>query len=168
VYGTAFRSLAFTLLVCSFLCLVGLRGGAEAQVTDGRYTMHKTDGGFIRLDTQTGSLSLCQRKNDEWSCRALPGSSNEQRDELARLRKENRELRAEVERLDQLLGLRDVPDQRGAAASEDNQKKAPFKLPTEKEVDQALDYFESILRKFQERLKRLERGSGPDEEPNRL
>ena len=39
-----------------------------------------------------------------------------------------------------------------------------FKLPSEKEVDQALDYFERMLKKFQDRLKRLE---GKTEKPER-
>ena len=40
-----------------------------------------------------------------------------------------------------------------------SKKPSDFKLPTEKEVDQALDYFERMLKKFQDRLKRLERKS---------
>ncbi|MGI9525331.1 MAG: hypothetical protein ACR2PG_27180 [Hyphomicrobiaceae bacterium] len=168
MFGIAFRSLAIALLAGLFSFLIEPGGGVEAQGADGRYTMHETEGGFIRLDTQTGSLSLCQRKDENWACRALPGSNNEQREELARLRKENRELQAEIERLDQLLGLRDAPGEGGTTSPDDAKKKTPFQLPTENEVDQALDYFESILRKFQERLNRLERGSKPEEEPKRL
>ena len=41
-----------------------------------------------------------------------------------------------------------------------------FRLPSEKEVDQALNYFERMLRKFQDRLKKLEQGQG--DQPKQL
>ena len=40
-----------------------------------------------------------------------------------------------------------------------------FRLPSEQEVDRALDYFESMLKKFQDRLKRLERDVAPRKAP---
>ena len=47
----------------------------------------------------------------------------------------------------------------GLRGERSTRKRSDFKLPTEQEVDQALDYFERMLKKFQDRLKRLERKS---------
>ncbi len=125
----------------------------------GRYTMHKSDDGFVRLDTETGAVSLCQKTGGGWGCRAMADAGDTSpNSEVARLKKENANLKAEIKRLDELLGLRGNRDK--AARHSRN-----FSLPTEKEVDGALDYFERMLKKFQDRLKRLEKKS--QESPER-
>ena len=118
----------------------------------GRYTMHKTDSGFVRLDTETGAVSHCHKKDDAWRCQDMASTATASPGEFKRLKKENADLKAEIKRLDELLGLR---GNRNRSAADRN----AFKLPTEKEVDQALDYFERMLKKFQDRLQRLERNS---------
>lgn len=138
---------------------------AAEQAGSGRYTMQKTDGGFVRLDTQTGAVSLCQKSGGSWSCRDITNSQGQIENgnragsagEMARLRRENQELKDEIARLEELLGLREPSDAPPASRN-------GFKLPSEKDVDQAFDYFESMLRKFQERLKRLEREQAPETE----
>lgn len=118
----------------------------------GRYTMHKSDDGFVRLDTQTGAVSLCQKSQTGWGCRDMAGTGSS--GSATRLAAENKELRAEVKRLEELLEMRG-----GSKRS----SRPEFKLPTEQEVDQALNYFERMLKKFQDRLKRLENQSGTPE-----
>lgn len=136
-----------------------LAGAVCAQTTSaGRYTMHKAEDGFVRLDTQTGAMSLCRKSDDAWACTPMADTKGGGRAEIAELRRENQRLREEVKRLDGLLD-------NGVPQAEDpsdpprpgGTKKPGMRLPSEKEVDQALDYFENMLRKFQDRLKRLER-----------
>jgi hypothetical protein len=144
------------------IALASATYAAAQDSTAGRYTMHKTDDGFVRLDTQTGAVSLCRKDGDSWSCRdiseatAPAGKQNGSAtsNDVTQLRDENRALREEITRLEELLGLRDAPN--GQAP-----KRHGFNLPSEKDVDQAFDYFESMLRKFQERLKRLEKEKTP-------
>ena len=125
---------------------------AAEETGAGRYTMHKSDDGFVRLDTKTGVMSLCRKSEAGWACDAMAGTAPPLRGEIARLRRENIELKAEIKRMEEHLGLR---GDSGKSAS----NRPDFKLPTEQEVDQALDYFERMLKKFQNRLKRLERKS---------
>jgi hypothetical protein len=147
---------------------IGLASATYAAAQDsaaGRYTMHKTEDGFVRLDTQTGAVSLCRKEANAWSCRDIADATPPQTEDnggtesndVTQLRRENRALREEITRLEELLGLRDPP-------AGEPQKRHGFKLPTEKDVDQAFDYFESMLRKFQERLKRLEKEQAPGKE----
>jgi uncharacterized protein (UPF0335 family) len=116
--------------------------------------MHKSNDGFVRLDTETGAVALCQKSDTDWVCKDVAGSNAGLRSEIERLTRENAELKAEVKRMEELVGLR------GDGAD----SKRKFTLPSEQDVDNALDYFERMLRKFQDRLKRLEKKS---EEPER-
>jgi hypothetical protein len=68
---------------------------------------------------------------------------------------ENRELRAEVKRMEDLLGL-------NGEKPKDDEKRAErpgggLNLPSEQDVDKALSYMERMVKKFQDTMKRLER-----------
>jgi hypothetical protein len=121
----------------------------------GRYTMHKSDDGFVRLDTQTGAVAVCQKSESGWGCKDMAGASGKPAGDDAALRAENKELKAEIGRMEELLGLRGGSGKRRG----DTRYRDTFKLPSEQEVDQALNYFERMLKKFQDRLKRLEKKS---------
>ena len=86
----------------------GAASAAEGPQT-GRYTMHKSDDGFVRLDTQTGVMSLCRKRDGGWACDAMTGTGQAGSGELARLRRENAELKAEIKRMEEHLGLRGDP-----------------------------------------------------------
>ncbi|MCB1506963.1 MAG: hypothetical protein KDJ47_18500 [Hyphomicrobiaceae bacterium] len=149
-------------------------GQASGQEPAGRFSMTPTDGGgFIRLDTQTGAMALCSGKEGEWACKAMPDDQKSLNDRIAKLEEENRSLRDENKRLEDVLGLNpDAKPKDGAGAvpgaPQDGGPPVPpeqgLKLPSEKDVDKAFDYVEGILKKFRDRLKKLEeedkRGGG--------
>lgn len=140
---------------------------AAGQTTDadaGRYTMHKTEDGLVRLDTRTGALALCRKRDAGWSCRSIADADTTTESDVERLRRENAELRAEVKRLDELLGLSGRSGSNRADPPPPGGKSHAFRLPSEKEVDDALDYFETMLRKFRDRLKKLESERGDSKE----
>ena len=132
---------------------------AQPRNEIGRYSMHKTDDGFIRLDTLTGAVSICLKTDADWSCRPMPDQARKLRSEIDSLRQRYNEL---TRRFAAAIGRPPPPD----VGQPNNERSEPntFRLPTEQEVDKALDYFESMLKKFQERLKRLEREANPDKE----
>ena len=145
-----------------------MTGQAVAQDKAGRYTMHKAEDGFVRLDTQSGAMSLCRKSDDAWACEPMAGSHRADQKELANLRRENAELRDQIKRLEGLPADRGTREVDPSDPPRPGGKKPPggLRLPTEKEVDQALNYFENILRKFQDRLKRLERNQeSPETKP---
>ncbi|MBU2532376.1 MAG: hypothetical protein KKB37_06525 [Alphaproteobacteria bacterium] len=142
------KSISATTILLALLATSAAAQDSRA----GRYTMHKADDGFVRLDTESGAVSLCQKHSEGWRCEEMPGTAD--RTIIEKLKSENADLKQEVARLEEMLGLRGDGKDRGPA----------FRLPTEKEVDNALDYFERMLKKFQDRLKRLEEKS---EQPER-
>ncbi len=141
-----------TVLAGLSLAAVMSNVGADPAATDtataskGRYTMTPVEGGFMRLDTETGAVALCTRAGETWTCepvndKAAPG------DDAAKLAAENRALKER---------LRTLEDNAPPAAGANGPPGGINKLPTEKEVDEALDYVERMYKKFRDRLQKID------------
>lgn len=113
----------------------------------GRYTMHPTEGGFLRLDTATGDVTVCAKAGATFECKPVKDDRDLQ-SEIGRLSNENKELKADIQRLEGMLGL----DGKGG------QPPRKFELPSEEDVDKALSYMERLFKKFRDKLKDLEGG----------
>jgi hypothetical protein len=59
-----------------------------------RYMFNRVKGGFLRLDTQTGLVSLCGPQAVGWACLAVPEDRAVLENEIVRLRSENGALKA--------------------------------------------------------------------------
>jgi hypothetical protein len=62
----------------------------------GRYTFSKVTEGFMRLDTQSGEVSVCSRRAVGWACQAVPEDRAVFENEIARLRHDNAALKGEL------------------------------------------------------------------------
>lgn len=126
---------------------------ALAQATPpqagGRFTMQPVDGGVLRLDTENGTLSMCKSRSGTWECQSMPDERAALDKEIQRLAKENEELKGAVKRLEDLAGIpSDKPQaKRGPGVSG---------LPGPEDVDKAMTYLQSMLKKFKEKLKEFE------------
>jgi hypothetical protein len=134
--------------------------GAVAQEKPGRYVMSPIEGGFARLDTETGLMSICKGTASNFKCELAPDSTTSAQKDAEKNTAEAKELRAEIKRLEELLGLGDKPEGGNKQAEEQRPGARPggpgFKLPSEAEVDQAFDYIEKMVKKFKSKLKQLE------------
>ena len=138
------HGLRFGLPVLAASLLLGC-ATASADERPGRYTMTPTEGGFVRLDTDTGAVSVCRGKEGRFTCEPAEDNRLKLQRDIDRLSRENEDLRAEVRRLQA-----EVPG--GGKRAE-----GPGGLPSEEEVDKALNYFERMFRKFRDKLRELER-----------
>ena len=103
---------------------------ALAQEKPGRYVMSPAEGGgFMRMDTETGAMSLCQRRAEQWVCAPVNDAGQAERDEAARLRGENAELRATKKHLEEMLGVAGDRAQAQRPA-----EKPTFRVPSEKDT----------------------------------
>jgi len=88
---------AFGVLVTG-LCLIApaLADNAMPETDGGRYTLSKVAEGFVRLDSQTGEVSLCGQRAVGWACQAVPEDRAVLENEIARLRRENAALKKDI------------------------------------------------------------------------
>jgi hypothetical protein len=96
-----------------------------------RYSFHKVDEGFIRLDMQTGEVALCGRQTVGWACVAAPEDRTVLENEIARLQKENAALK-------QALLSHDLPLPTGAPPEpppNNDDKHLTLRLPTTEDID---------------------------------
>ena len=130
--------------------LAALPASAQTRDVPGRYTMQPIEGGFLRLDTQTGAVSTCRAgAGNLVLCQPAQEEQRGLSTEIERLRAENIELKAEIKRLQETAGLATPPPAVRPPAEK-------VQLPTEEDVDQALDYVERMFKKFRDRLRNLE------------
>jgi hypothetical protein len=69
---------------------------ATPESEEGRYTFSKVADGFIRLDMQTGEVSMCSQRTVGWACQAVPEDRAVLENEIARLRSENAVLKRDL------------------------------------------------------------------------
>jgi hypothetical protein len=89
------KTLAGALIGC---CLLVPALADEATPSDegGRYSFSKQAAGVLRLDTQTGEVSLCSQRTVGWACQAVPDDRAVLENEIARLRRENAVLKKDI------------------------------------------------------------------------
>jgi hypothetical protein len=166
-----------TLRAVTLAALVGVASGAHGETSD-RFTMSPVDGGFVRLDKETGAMSICtmgpkEPNQEAWSCRPIKDQELELREELDRLKAENADLNNEIRRLEETF----LMDKHGGGSGSDKGAGAgppgglppggmpEFQLPSEDDVDQAVDYLERMIRKFRERFQDFGEKTDPDRAP---
>ncbi len=118
-----------------------------------RYTMNPAEGGgFVRLDTETGQMALCQRTAADWSCREMAEPGRGLNQEVERLRAENQRLKTEMRQMEDIL----LGDKQADGSQRQERRGFEFKLPSEEDLDSAMSYAQRMLRKFREKLKEIE------------
>ena len=91
-----------------------------------RYVLKDTGNGFLRLDTKTGEMSMCQPKANSFVCKAVADDREALEKEIARLEGRVGVLKRYIKKSESTY----------------------FKLPSDKEVDQVLSYFEGLVKRF--------------------
>ncbi len=152
------------LLAASLLACPTVRAADEKP---GRFTMTPAEGGALKLDTVTGATSFCTRAEGDWSCKPTKDGEQILRKEIDGLKGEIDVLKEQLTKMEEIAGIGDPSKADGGRPGEQSDGPRPhakMDLPTEKDVDQAFDYFERMVKKLRERLNKLE-GEGKSGTP---
>ncbi|MGD9544438.1 MAG: hypothetical protein AB7F41_00830 [Methylocystis sp.] len=95
-----------------------------------RFTLTPAEGGFVRLNKETGAVSYCSVKDGVTVCRLGAEERAALEAEINRLRKENAELKARAD------------------AAPGPQAARPNATPSEEEFERALSFTERLLRRI--------------------
>jgi hypothetical protein len=116
-----------------------------------RYELKPVDGGFLRLDRQTGLTSLCAPAGDGYACRPAAEGGSADAAMVAQLEKRVAELEAKVRALSA-----DRPSSLKSGAPRD----PTLDLPTDEQVDRVASFLERAMRRFKKLATDVERDMG--------
>ena len=128
------------IALISPLLLMSLLAGASAAEPD-RYRLEKTPNGYVRMDTRTGEMSICQEKWGELVCRMAADERTAVQDEMERLQTELKVLN------DQLATVKALED-RVTKLENSVTAKIEQSLPTEEDFNKTMSYMERFFRSF--------------------
>ncbi|WP_425287373.1 hypothetical protein [Paramesorhizobium deserti] len=113
----------------------------------GRYTMEKTDKGYVRLDTRTGDVSVCAEQSGQMVCKMAADDRRAYEDDLASLNERVKKLEEQVAAYGKLPPVvRDT-------------------LPSEEEFEKTMSYMERFFRRFMDIVKSFDGGSDGANDP---
>lgn len=128
----------------------------------GRYALSPVDGGVLRLDKETGAMTLCTRKADQWVCEGVQDKATDAAkggdQSNSTLEAENKALKDRIKILEESLAIAGGTNKPSAPG---DAPQGTQQLPTEEEVDKAFDYVERIIKKFRERIQKYGTPSDP-------
>lgn len=131
------RKSVLGLVVLSLATPAAVAQEANAE----RYTLEKSDSGFVRLDRQTGAVTLCTEDQGTLTCRMAADERAAYDEDLARLEKR-------VEALE-----RQLADGTAARSGE---------LPSDAEIDRSIGIMERFMRAF---FNLVQEFQGAEEQP---
>ena len=154
------RTFSVGLLVVSTM-LTAQRAHAQAttaETDDARYSYNRVENGFLRLDTRSGEVSLCNRRAVGWSCELVSDDRGALDNEIARLRGENAMLKKSL--LDRGLplpgGVNAEAPSAGSASTGTSSKRDP-PLPGYADVDRVKALVGKVWRQLVELIMNLQK-----------
>jgi len=134
------------------LALPALADDATPDTAGGRYTFSKVGDGFVRLDGQTGDVSVCGQRTVGWACQAAPDDRAVLEDEIGRLRGENAVLKRDILARGLPLPPGVLADSSGAADSGGSE--VTIRLPDNADVDRAVAYMGQVWQRLVDAITR--------------
>jgi len=142
--------------MATMTAVLGMVSGAHAQAPapdsdNGRFTFNQVPDGFLRLDSRTGQVSLCERRPVGWTCQAVPDDRTALEAEIVRLQSENAALKKE-------MIARAVPLPGGTKVNPpDSNRQSELKLPSDADVDRVMTFMERIWRRLIEMVQSVQK-----------
>jgi hypothetical protein len=122
---------------------------AGAQAAEDHYRLEKTENGYVRMDTQTGAMSLCEERSGQLVCK---------------LAADERE--AYQTQIDQLQGALKALEDRVSVLEKNRPALQAPALPSEEEFEKGMGYMERFFRRFMDIVKDFDKEErSPDQQP---
>jgi hypothetical protein len=179
------RLMAFIVVVVCTAQVVLLRAQEPSRaqqpsfdLADARFTYHRVDDGYLRLDLRNGEVATCRQREAGWTCTMVPEERAALENEIARLQRDNALLKNAL--LEHGLPLpspltdaptapaeppvASVPPPSGPPAV-DAPKRPPAPIPAEPDqrsrdnadVDRVMDVMERLWRRLVELMSTIQR-----------
>jgi len=142
----------------SLILAVIFAASAASAAEPDRYRLEKTPEGYVRMDTRTGEMSLCQERSGELVCRMAADERTAFQDELERLQSDMDALEVRLTEVN-ALEERIVKLENSLAA------RVEKTLPTEEDFNRTMSYMERFFRGFMGIVKDLESENSQPTEP---
>ena len=146
------RMVLFTVAGLAFAGSAAWAQSPPPEGADSRYTFHRVDDGYVRLDGRTGQVSMCVQRPIGWACQAVPDERSALEAEIARLQGESAVLKKEL--IARNLPLPGAVRPEPPAAKEEPPR---LQLPNDADLDKVVTFFEKIWRRFVEVIVTLQK-----------
>lgn len=143
-------ALAVTLAM-AMMAGTAASGLADESAGAARYQLERIEGGFVRLDRRTGSISHCRQKDDQFVCRMAA-------DDRVAYEADIDALATRVEALEARLATPGTPSAKTPSGPE---------VPSTEEFERSLGMMETFIRRFWGVVQDLEKTQpgAPDGKP---
>jgi hypothetical protein len=142
---------------------------AMPDTAGGRYLFSKQSGGqanaqadaqgnaYVRLDTQTGAVSLCSQKPVGWACEAVPEDRAALENEIARLQTENAALKKDILARGLPLPAGIMPEPSTAQSGEDQNSGITLHLPSDADIDRMVAFAGHVWQRLVDAVERAQK-----------
>ncbi|MBN9256951.1 MULTISPECIES: hypothetical protein [unclassified Mesorhizobium] len=121
---------------------------AQSEETE-RYRLEKSATGYVRMDTQTGAMSLCEERSGQLVCKMAADERAAFQDEIDRLQTSVKALDDRVAKLENSLSAR-----------------VESSLPSEEDFNKTMSYMERFMRGVMGIVKDMNKDSGDSAKPD--
>jgi hypothetical protein len=166
---TATSSSKVSISILAAAVIIGLGGAALAQsapdTENGRYALSPAADGVLRLDTRTGTVSICNNSSGAgWACYAVPDERAALDAEIGRLQADNEKLKAQLAaREPTVTGKIEeaLPKSDSLKKSEpkvaDGGRKLEIPLPSDQDMDRMMSFLEKAWRRLIDMANRVQK-----------
>ena len=123
----------------AILILAPVAAGSVSAEEMERYRLEKSADGFVRMDTMTGEMSICEERGGQLVCRIAADERAAYQDDIDRLESSVRSMDERITKLENSLAA-----------------KLESSLPTEEDFDKTMGYMERFFRGFMGIVKELD------------
>lgn len=141
------------LISIALLIVAPASFGAESVGPDserGRFTFREVPDGLIRLDKDTGQVSICGKRPAGWACEAVADDRTALESEIGRLQGENARLKSE-------LTARSLSPPDGAKPDSRSGRSDDLKLPSDADLDRAMAFLDKLWRRLGDIVQNIQR-----------